>query len=647
VLDVNPAAAALVRRSRAEIVRAPALEFVDLRDRRPVVRAFRRVMTGATTSALVSCRVRTGDGAPAWVDCSIGRTPPAEAGGAFCHAVLVDVTERRRIESAEGNLAARRERLLDSAPDAILCTRPDGTITLVNAQCEILFGYTPAELIGQAVELLVPDRVAGHHPQRRAGYYAAPTTRPMGAGLELSARRRDGSEFPVDISLAHMEMDDGPLVVAAVRDMTDRRRIEADQAQLRADLERARQDEERAVLEAQLHQAQRLESIGQLAGGIAHDFNNLLAGILNYAELVSAGLQDLTVSHGLGHDPVAVALSEDIGQIATVAKRAAQLTHQLLIFSRRETVKPEVVDLNAVVSDMEKLLKRIIRESVELATSLQPGLPAVLIDPGQLEQVIMNLAVNARDAMATTGGHLRIQTTTFDVDDDYARERRLEPGPYVRLTVSDTGGGMTPEVLDRAFEPFFSTKPRDQGSGLGLATVYGIVTQAGGEIKLYSELDLGTTIRIHLPVVRAESRPIASALTEDEYGGRGETILLVEDEDMVREPTRRMLVRQGYDVLVAANADEALALVADPGRSIDVLLTDVIMPGRSGKELATELCRLGRTDRVIFMSGYTEDVIVHQGVLESGVHLIEKPFESRRLLRLLRSVLDDGRGAGG
>jgi len=542
---------------------------------------------------------------------------------------------------ATRSISASTEQLLDSAPDGVVIIDATGMIRLVNRQAEALFGYHRDEMLGQPVELLVPHRVLTDHPRHRTGYFEHPTTRPMGAGLELAARRRDGTEFPVDISLSSLETDDGLLVLAAVRDVSERRRIEDERAQLELQLAEAKRDEERATLEAQLHQAQRLESIGQLAGGVAHDFNNLLAGILNYAGLVQLTLREEMERLGLTDDEAFRTMAEDIDEISSVARRAATLTHQLLIFSRREVTRNEVLDLNAIVSDMEKLLRRTIGEQVSLQTVFTDDLPAIEADRGQIEQVFMNLAVNARDAMPA-GGSLHIETAPFEVDEHYAHARAVSPGTYARLTVSDTGIGMSAETVTRAFEPFFTTKPKGEGSGLGLATVYGIVTGAGGDVVIYSEPGLGTTIRVLFPATerRQAKREEAPARPST---GTGETILLVEDEAIVREPARRMLERSGYRVLAAANADDALAISDDHDGPIHLLLTDVVMPGRSGKELSIEVATTRPSICVLFMSGYSQDVIVHQGVLEAGVNLIDKPFSADGLLHKVRDVLDQGR----
>jgi PAS domain S-box-containing protein len=573
---------------------------------------------------------RRKDGSEFPVDISLSSLETAD--GILVSAAVRDITDRKKIE-------AKFEGLLEAAPDAIVAVDETGLIHLVNRQAEALFGYPREELVGRSVDMLVPDHVRTVHPAHRASYFGRPTARPMGAGLALTARRKDGSEFPVDISLSSLETEDGVLVSAAVRDVTDRKSAEEEQARLESELLRAQRDEERAVLEAQLHQSQRLESVGQLAGGVAHDFNNLLAGIMNYAALVAEAIRELAARHGIAGEESVAVLEQDVAEITKVAQRAADLTHQLLIFSRREVVKPQVLDLNLIVADMEKLLKRTIGESVELGTELAHGLPRIKADRGQIEQVLMNLAVNARDAM-TLGGRLQIQTSTFEADDSYAQSHGTTPGTYVRLSVSDTGTGMTSDVANRAFEPFFTTKAKGEGSGLGLATVYGIATQTGGDVVIYSEKDLGTTIRVHLPSTESVVAESDAAPDQRSLRAAGESILLVEDEEMVREPARRILVRYGYNVLAASNADAALQIAREHADGLDLLLTDVVMPGRSGKELANDVREVSPGIKVLFMSGYSQDVIVHQGVLEEGVELIEKPFAAESLLLRVREIME-------
>jgi PAS domain S-box-containing protein len=537
-------------------------------------------------------------------------------------------------------ISAYAEQLLDSAPDAMIIVDAAGLIRLVNRQTEVLFGYDREELIGQLLGTLVPDRVKAVHPRHRAGYFAHPIARPMGALLTPAARRKDGSEFPVAISLSSVQTEDGLLVMAAVRDITDRTRVEAERSQLEGRIVEAEHDEERALLEGQLHQAQRLESLGQLAGGVAHDFNNLLAGIMNYAALVAVSLQDMSARDEVADDQSFVTLAQDVQAITDVAKRAAALTRQLLIFSRREVVQPEILDLQSLVVGMENLLRTTIGDHVELRTTFETDLPQINADRGQIEQVLMNLAVNARDAMPD-GGTLDIAATTFEVDEHYSGLRPIPPGTYVQLTVTDTGVGMPRHVCDRAFEPFFTTKSKGEGSGLGLATVYGIATQAGGDVGIYSEPQLGTTVRVNFPTTMDETRPRPQEIDRTaSTAAIDETILLVEDEQIVRESTRRILASRGYFVLVAANAEDALAIVHEHVGEIHLLLTDVVMPRRSGKELSMAVGELRPATRVLFMSGYGHDLIVDQGVLEEGVHLIEKPFSAENLFRSVRDVLD-------
>ena len=403
---------------------------------------------------------------------------------------------------------------------------------------------------------------------------------------------------------------------------------------VRGALELAQSKAHSRTLEAQLLQSQKLEAVGRLAGGIAHDFNNILTAIGGFADLLLADMG--------ADDP----RCRDLEEIHLATQRAASLTQQLLAFSRRQVLQPKVINLNVLVPDIEKMLRRLIGEDILFATVLHPRLGNVRADPGQLEQVIVNLAVNARDAMPT-GGRLTLETRNVELDESFAADRPgLIPGHYVMLAVTDTGVGMDEETKSRIFEPFFTTKVRGKGTGLGLATVYGIVQQTGGHIQAYSEPSTGTTMRVYLPrvdepvdaVERAGERP-------SEVVGGTETILLVEDEAPVRAVTRQLLERNGYRVLEAADGPTALALVDGDagGAQVDLLLTDVIMPGMSGRELARRLQSLRPSLRVLFMSGYTDDAVVHHGMLERGLAYLEKPFRPPALLRKVREVLDGTR----
>jgi two-component system, cell cycle sensor histidine kinase and response regulator CckA len=543
--------------------------------------------------------------------------------GLLVSAAIRDVTDRKRAE-------AKFRGLLESAPDAIVGVGADGLITLANAQAERLFGYPRAELVGQPVEMLVPHGVRAAHPRHRARYFGDPQRRPMGAGMQLAARRKDGTEFPAEISLSALDTEDGLLVSAAIRDVTDRIEAQAERERLKAQAERER-------LEGQLHQSQRLESLGQLAGGVAHDFNNLLGAILNYAAFIEEELTAAAVRDGPSRWQAA---RQDIEQIRRAGERATNLTHQLLAFGRRDIVQPQVLLLNDVVAGIEPMLRRTLGEHVELTTALAADLWPIFADPGQLEQVLVNLAVNARDAMPG-GGSLTIDTANIDVDDDYAASRHgLKTGRHARLRVSDTGAGMPKDVLDRVFEPFFTTKPKGEGTGLGLATVYGIITQADGHAQLYSEPGIGTTFTALLPVTdRTPSHPQTPPSAAGRSGG-GQTVLVVEDEQAMREVTRRILTRNGYHVITATTGADAVELAARLERDIHLLITDVIMPQMLGKEVADRIGATRPGIRTLFMSGYAHPVLASQGTLDPGVTLIEKPFTEPALLAKINEVLD-------
>jgi two-component system cell cycle sensor histidine kinase/response regulator CckA len=381
---------------------------------------------------------------------------------------------------------------------------------------------------------------------------------------------------------------------------------------------------ERRTLEDQYHQAQKMEAVGRLGGGVAHDFNNLLTAILGYCELL--------LEWHTADDPAFA----DITEIQKAGLRAAGLTRQLLAFSRKQIIEPTLLDLNSVVRGIRAMLERLIGEDIKVKTILSPTLASVKADRGQVEQVVMNLAINARDAMPH-GGTLTIETAHVELDEQYARTHlNVQPGAYVMLTVTDTG--MTPEVQARLFEPFFTTKDVGKGTGLGMATVHGIARQSGGSVGVYREVGRGTTFRVYFPAADGTAPVVETAPPARARTG-AETVLVVEDADELRELAKRLLERQGYTVLIAANAAEALALV-DEHQSIDVLLTDVVMPGASGPILTELLVERRPGLKVVYMSGYTEDAITQHGVVRPGIAFLHKPFTSDALGRKIRDVLD-------
>jgi len=611
----NPGAERLYGYTAAEMTGQHVEVLIPPEERRREVEMVAAVARGERVDPYLTRRLRK-DGTA--VKVSLTMSPITGRSGTVVGVATItrDVTERQRSDD-------RFRGLMEAAPDGMVCVDRNGRIVLVNAQTERLFGYGRDELIGQPVEILVPDQVRGLHPAHRAGYATDPRSRPMGADMELAGRRCDGTTFPVEVSLAALGAGEELLVTAVIGDVTERLEIAAERERLRSQAERDK-------LERQLHQSQRLESLGQLAGGVAHDFNNLLGVISNYAAFAGEEIARET------QDARWQAVRDDITQVQRAAERAAGLTHQLLAFARQEMIQPRALNINDVVLSVEQLLIRTLGEHVELITDLAAELPPVLADPGQIEQVLVNLAVNARDAMPR-GGKLVIHTVSTSID-DIASQGQMPPGQYVALKVSDTGTGIPKDVLDRVFEPFFTTKPTGEGTGLGLATVYGIITQAGGHVRIYSEPGLGTSFTALLPVTEQDIASAAPPPARPQHG-QGQMVLVVEDEPAMREVTRRILARSGYRVVAAASGDEALDVLANQLDSVDVLLTDVIMPRMQGKELADKVRILRPAAQVVFISGYTEGLLGAQGVLEPGVHLVEKPFSEATLLDKLHEVL--------
>ncbi len=633
--------------------------------------------------------------------------------------------------------------VVEAIPDAVAAVNQQGVIVQVNSQTEKLFGYTRSELIGQRIEMLVPERQRPQHDQHRDQFHRQPKIRRMGSGLDLSGRRRDGSEVPVEISLSPVATADGIVVLSVIRDISDRMRIADELRRANEELDRRksrelrdsenrlalivdssqdaiigktldgivthwnkgaehiygytaaemigrpisvlapaeRQDEIPAILEKirrgerveyfesvrvtkdkrilnvsisvspihdsegkvvgastiarnitaqkkiedQLRQSQKMEAVGRLAGGVAHDFNNLLGIVTACSELLRHRVDDANIEY--------------LDNIREAAKRGSSLTRQLLAFSRRQPVQTQMLDLNDRLREVSKLLRPLMGDDVEIALLPRSETAIVEADPSQLDQIVMNLAVNARDAMPR-GGKLILETGEFDCDESFSREHpTMAPGQYVMLAVSDNGVGMDEPTRSRVFEPFFTTKETGKGTGLGLATVYGIVKRSAGHILVYSELGHGTTFKIYLPSAAHKLKTDPENRTEALPPRRENVeVLLVEDDAIMRQMTRRMLEGHGYRVLEAQDGKSALDMIGMNHATIDMVLTDVVMKGMNGPELVLRLIESHPAMKVVYMSGYTGELVANQGV-DGGIRLLEKPFTRAELLKTLDAAL--------
>jgi PAS domain S-box-containing protein len=634
--------------------------------------------------------------------------------------------------------------ILEAIPDALVAVNEQGVIIQVNSQAETMFDYTRDELIGQSLEMLVPERQRGDHHRHRAEFHARPKIRRMGSGLNLHGRRRDGSEFAVEISLSPVTTSNGMAVLSVIRDISDRKRIEEELRRAHEELDRRqsrelrdsqnrmasivdssqdaiigknldgivthwnkgaeqmygynapemigrpisvlcpkdRVDEIPGILdkirrgelveyfesvrvakdgrklnvsiavsptkdaegrvtgasaiarnitaqkkvEDQLRQSQKMEAVGRLAGGVAHDFNNLLGIVTACTELLRSRVDSES--------------AEYVDNIREAAKRGAALTRQLLAFSRRQQAQAQVLDLNERLKEVSKLLHPLMGDDVEIVLLPRSPTAVVEVDPGHLDQVVVNLAVNSRDAMPR-GGKLILETGVVEFDEAFAREHPpMTAGRYVMLAVSDNGIGMDEATRSRIFEPFFTTKEMGKGTGLGLATVYGIVKQSGGHIWVYSEPDRGTTFKIYFPCADQKVGIAAEAAQGEPLPARreGVTILLAEDDVTMRRLTRKILEGHGYKVLEAEDGNKALALIAADHAKVDLVLTDVVMKGMNGPELALRLIDTHPALKVVYMSGYTGELMSNQGI-DSTIRLLEKPFTVSSLLRTLDAAL--------
>jgi two-component system cell cycle sensor histidine kinase/response regulator CckA len=534
------------------------------------------------------------------------------AGRSAFIVLSMDVTERMAAETALEQSNTILGAVVDDSPLAIVIASPELTINRWNRAAEKQFGWTAQEAIGQSLFILIPDsrrqEFAEHRTRLEAGAIVT--------NFETQRLRRDGTICEVNISKCALR-NGGELsgIVSIISDSTDRKR-----------------------LEAQYRQAQKMEAVGQLAGGVAHDFNNLLTVIISYSQMLLSDLAEDSSSRA------------DVQEIKRAAERAALLTKQLLAFSRQQVLRPQILDLNLVVGDLEHMLRRLLREDISIVLTLDPELGAVAADPGQIEQIVMNLVVNARDAMPD-GGRLSIETTNVSFDAPYqvrASEAQLAAGAYVVIAVSDNGSGMSPQVQARIFEPFFTTKRMNEGTGLGLSTVYGIVKQSGGYITVYSELGFGTTFKIYLPRVDAA----ADAASLDDFAalhttGGGETVLIVEDDDALRTVACRSLRQCGYEVLVASDGAEALEQCSRREGGLHLVVTDMVMPEMSGIELAESIALSYPEIRVLLMSGYTRDETARRGIASERYAFLEKPFTPSKLAARVRELLDGGHTRAG
>ena len=490
--------------------------------------------------------------------------------------------------------------LVEHSPDAILVHRGMHLEFVNDAAAQLLGATTPAQLIGRAVLEFV-------HASERAEVAARinrnEVLRQPTPPVEVRMMRLDGTTIAVETVGMPFTLDGQQAVLTIIRDVSERKR-----------------------LEDHVRQAQRMEAVGQLAGGIAHDFNNLLTVITSYSAML------------LGEQCTTPEVRADLEEIKSAADRAAALTRQLLAFSRRQLLQPRVLDVNELTLNLEKMLRRLLREDIELVTALEPALGLVHADPGQLEQVIVNLAVNARDAMPD-GGRLTIETANVTLDESFGPLPDGGAGEHVMLAVSDTGHGMTDAVKAHIFEPFFTTKETGKGTGLGLSTVYGIVQQSGGSIWVYSEPDQGTTFKIYLPVATVTRTKRDTPAPRVAVRAGSETILLVEDEERVRKAARRILEGSGYTVLEAATGAEAVRLCETHPTPIGLVLTDMVMPEMGGRELSSHVVRLRPEAKILFMSGYTEDAALHHNVLAPGAMFLDKPFTPGTLTQKVREAL--------
>jgi two-component system cell cycle sensor histidine kinase/response regulator CckA len=600
-LAVNPRMCLITGYPAAELLTMRVPEITHPEDRRRDWDLFQRVVKGEAPEYRLEKRYIRKDGSIAWVNVNMVVLRDAAGKPTRTVATIEDITERRRAAELLRESEERYRHIVEAATEGICSLDAELRISFVNGAFARMLGFTPEEMIGTPVERYSfpaeSNEFREHMDARRRG---------VAERYERRLQRKDGNECWSLVSGAPILDSDGRFAGSfkMFTDVTDRHR-----------------------LEEQLRQSQKMEAVGRLAGGVAHDFNNLLTVILGYSGVLLQGLEP---------GPLLEATQE----VRQAGERAAALTRQLLAFSRKQTLVPEVLDLGDVVSGLSTMVVRLIGEEVKVSVVVSPNLGRVKADRGQLEQVVMNLAVNARDAMPK-GGSLIFELQNVELDDAYAATHaEVKPGPYVLLAISDTGTGMDAETQKRVFEPFFTTKETGKGTGLGLSTVHGIVHQSGGAIDVYSEPGQGTTFKVYLPRFAGDAavrRPVSG----DHPAQRAafETVLVVEDEAAIRQLTKLILQKAGYTVLLAESPVAAERIAGSHSGPIHLMLTDVVMPGMRGPELAERLLGLRPDLRVLYMSGYTDNAIAHHGMLDAGTEFLQKPFTPFRLTEKVREVL--------
>jgi two-component system, cell cycle sensor histidine kinase and response regulator CckA len=573
-----------------------------------VKQAFRQAVHEKRKILRVEYRTRHKDGSIRWLSDRRRLIYDAEGNFDYVDGLLLDITDRKQSEDALRVTYEKLQTVIEGSPLAILGLDPEGNVTMWNPAAERMTGWSEKEALGRPLPIVPKDKKLEFQAllaRARSGEYLS--------GEEVRRQKKDGSPFDISIWTSPLCDPWGEVVgvMAFLADVTERKQME----------ETLRNSEE------QLRQSQKIEAIGRLAGGIAHDFNNLLTAIRGYSDLLLLRIDSSSP------------LRRDVEEIQKAGERATSLTRQLLAFSRKQVLQPKVLDLNTVVAGMDGMIRRLIGEDIDLVTVLKPGLWNVQADPGQVEQVIMNLIVNARDAMPK-GGKVTIETSNVELDDRYVRQHAVvKPGEYILLSISDTGMGMDEETKIRLFEPFYTTKEKGKGTGLGLSTVYGIVKQSGGYIWVYSEAGKGATFKVYLPRFGGAVETKKEGASGSAPRGR-ETVLVVEDEEAVRVLVRSILEENAYTVLTASDGVEAQKVGRSHKTPIHLIVTDVVMPKMGGREAAETLAPHLPGVKVLYMSGYTDESIVHHGVLESGIPFLEKPFTPDALLRKVRQTLD-------